>query len=212
MFSSQRHALSLLVAMSAVPLACGRPADPAPSNDEGDEHRGAPGAVDESAPQREPPAHDPASGPTRARTVYVPAYSHLGSPTGRMTLLAITLSVRNVDPSSTITLTHVDYFDTSGHRVRRYLRAPRPLRPLETAEFFVDRRDEVGGSGANFLVNWEGPSTAHALLTETVMVGHAGEGYLSFTSRGVELEREPNVEPTGEPEPTEAAGDSSGAP
>ncbi len=51
--------------------------------------------------------------------------------------------------------------------------------------------DEVGGSGANFLVYWEGPSDAHSLLTETVMVGSPGAGYLAFTSRGVELDRRP---------------------
>jgi hypothetical protein len=96
-----------------------------------------------------------------------------------------------MDTTSVVTLTHVDYFDTSGHRVRRYLDAPRDLRPLETAEFFVTTSDEVGGSGANFLVYWEGPSDAHALLTETVMVGTMGAGYMSFTSRGIELERRP---------------------
>jgi hypothetical protein len=108
-------------------------------------------------------------------------------------LMAITLSVRNVDPSATVTLTHVDYFDTSGHRVRRYLRAPQRLGPLETAQFSVDTLDDIGGSGANFLVYWEGPSDAHPLLTETVMFGHVGAGYMSFTSRGVVLDRPPDL-------------------
>ncbi|HBQ17147.1 MAG: DUF3124 domain-containing protein [Sandaracinaceae bacterium] len=142
-------------------------------------------------PGEEPPAPAPAVGPNRARTVYVPAYSSIGPPQGRPTLLEITLSVRNVDPGATVTLTHVDYYDTSGHRVRRYLRAPRPLQPLETVEFFVAAMDEAGGSGANFLVYWEGPDDAQALMTETVMVGHAGGGHYSFTSRGVELDRAP---------------------
>jgi hypothetical protein len=119
----------------------------------------------------------------------VPAYSHIDREGGREILFAITLSVRNVDPSATIELTHVEYHDTSGQRVRRYLREPRRLEPLETAEFSVDTFDETGGSGANFLVYWEGPSDAHPLLTETVMIGHVGAGYVAFTSRGVELER-----------------------
>lgn len=46
---------------------------------------------------------------------------------------------------------------------------------------------DSGGSGANFLVEWSGPSEVRELLTETVMTGHVGDGYLSFTSRGVEL-------------------------
>ncbi|MEZ4323422.1 MAG: DUF3124 domain-containing protein [Myxococcota bacterium] len=139
----------------------------------------------------EPPAEAAASGDSRLRTVYVPAYSHLDSDLERRHMLSVLLSVRNVDASASVTLTHVDYFDTSGRRVRRYLTEPKVLRPLETAEFSVPNRDDAGGSGANFLIYWEGPSDAHPLLTEAVMWGHVGAGYLSFTSRGVELDRRP---------------------
>lgn len=129
------------------------------------------------------------------RSVYVPAYSHLSSGDREM-MLAITLSVRNVDPFNTVTLRQVEYFDTSGHRVRQYLTSPRRLRPLETAEYSVETLDETGGSGANFLVHWEGPEHAQPLLTEAVMYGHVGTGYMSFTSRGVELVRAPEDEAT----------------
>lgn len=141
----------------------------------------------------EPPAEGAPAGAPRLRTVYVPAYSHLPRNTKpHKSLLSILLSVRNVDSTAVITLTHVDYFNTSGHRVRRYLEGPRKLRPLETAEFIVETLDDVGGSGANFLVFWEGPSDAHPLLTESVMWGHLGQGYVSFTSRGVEIDRRPD--------------------
>lgn len=142
---------------------------------------------------KEPPPEVAPAGEARLRTVYVPAYSHLPQnekPYKRQ--LSILLSLRNVDSSATVTLTHVDYYDTSGHRVRRYLDSPRDLRPLETAEFIVDTQDDFGGSGANFLVYWEGPSDAHPLVTEAVMWGFLGQGYLSFTSRGVELDRRPD--------------------
>ncbi|MFT5460760.1 MAG: hypothetical protein ACI9K2_007280, partial [Myxococcota bacterium] len=69
---------------------------------------------------------------------------------------------------------------------------PLHLRPLQTAEFIVENQDVVGGSGANFLVYWDGPSDAHPLLTESVQWGHLGAGYISFTSRGVELDRRPD--------------------
>ena len=143
-------------------------------------------------------------GPSTAEATQVPAYSVLprGTNLDRSALLSVLLSVRNVDSTATVTLTHVDYFDTSGHRVRRYLDAPRALRPLETAEFSVATNDETGGSGANFLVYWEGPSDAHSLLTETVMVGHLGSGHVAFTSRGVELDRRPDPASfTDEPAP-----------
>ena len=154
----------------------------------------APGTPHSDKPATsEQPAENPPAGSSNLRTVYVPAYSHVpsGPEMEQQSLLSILLSVRNVDSTATITLTHVDYFNTSGHRVRRFLKTPRILRPLETAEFTVASRDTTGGSGANFLVYWEGPPNAHPLLTEAVMFGHLGAGYLSFTSRGVELERRP---------------------
>lgn len=157
----------------------------------------APPSAQPTTTGAEPPAEEPARGAKRQRTVYVPAYSHLRNSTKARTSYAITLSVRNVDPTATITLAHVDYFDTSGHRVRRYLSEPKDLRPLETAEFFVELADDVGGSGANFLVYWEGPSDAHPLLTESIMVGFMGAGYAAFTSRGVELARRPAIPAPG---------------
>jgi len=171
-----RLLLALCAALAVA--ACGQPTpepDPSPETVPEDDY--------------EPPAADEARGPATRRTVYVPAYSHLDREGGAQILFAVTLSVRNVDPTATVELTHVEYYDTSGHRVRRYLNEPRRLAPLETAEFTVETFDEAGGSGANFLVYWEGPSDAHALLTETVMIGHVGAGYVAFTSRGVELDR-----------------------
>lgn len=176
----------LITLLCLTPVACSEQSAPAPT--------AAPSAPAGSASTVEPPPEPAATGETRQRTVYVPAYSHLprGAELNRQSLMAILLSVRNVDPTATITLTHVDYFDTSGHRVRRYLSAPRPLRPLETADFSVATQDDAGGSGANFLVYWEGPSDAHPLLAEAVMWARLGAGHLAFTSRGVELQRRPS--------------------
>lgn len=141
----------------------------------------------------EPPVEAHPEGESRLRTVYVPAYSHLpgNNEKSRPSMLSVLLSVRNIDSVATITLTHVDLFDTDGKRVRRYLEKPRELRPLQTVEFSVDTWDPTGGSGANFLVFWEGPSDAHPLLTEAVMTGQIGAGWVGFTSRGVELDRRP---------------------
>ena len=152
-----------------------------------------PAQIDEGVVRADPPPEARPTGETKLRTVYVPAYSHLPPRTksGDKKFLSVLLSVRNVDSEAAITLTHVDYFDTSGERVRRYLSTSRVLQPLETAEFSVADQDLAGGSGANFLVYWEGPADAHALLTEAVMHGASGSGYFSFASRGVELDRRP---------------------
>ena len=158
-------------------------------------------ATTPSAPRRIAPTHaEPLTG-----TLYVPAYSHIAAGANRTTQLRITLSVRNVDPAVPVTLHYVDYYDTPGHRVRSYLSSPTVLRPLATVEYVVALFDKAGGSGANFLVGWSASQHARPLLAETIMVGQAGTGYLSFTSRGVEvgahdLEPEPKNGPSpGEP-------------
>ncbi len=166
---------------------------------------GATAPPPDESPSSEPPIEAAPSGGSRLRAVYVPAYSHLPEGAERQARLSVLLSVRNVDSVATITLTHVDYFDTEGRRVRRYLRAPRRLGPLETAEFTVATQDEAGGSGANFLVYWDGPSDAHPLLTETVMWAHVGSGYVSFTSRGVELDRRPDPSAFGGAAPSQGS-------
>jgi hypothetical protein len=127
------------------------------------------------------------------RWIYVPAYSHISRGGGEETLLSITLSVRNVDPVEGAMLVAVDYFNTSGQRVRRYLDRPRKLRALESAEFVVEVSDEAGGAGANFLVHWRGLEPMNPILTEAVMVGHTGSGLVSFTSRGVDLRSPPST-------------------
>lgn len=129
-----------------------------------------------------------AEGQASGGTIYVAAYSSLSTAERNPILLGVTLDVRNVDLQKPITLRYVDYYDTPGHRMRRYLTEPREIGPLGTAEFVVAVRDDFGGPGANFLIGWTAQEGTHAPLVETVMIGHAGSGYVSFTSRGIEVE------------------------
>ena len=125
------------------------------------------------------------SGLLAGQTIYVPCYSHIyhGIKT-RPIDLTITLSVRNTDPRRAITLTAVDYHDTSGKLVRRYLNAPATLAPLMTAEYIVGQTDLSGGSGANFLVRWTAASPANPPLVEAVMIGTSSQQGISFITSG----------------------------
>lgn len=117
-------------------------------------------------------------------TLYVPVYSHVywgEEPTPFN--LACTLSVRNVDPQIPITVTAVDYYDTSGELVGHYLESEATLAPLETAEYYVPERDVAGGSGANFIVKWTSAEPVNAPVVEAVMIGiYSGHG-ISFVSQ-----------------------------
>jgi hypothetical protein len=127
-----------------------------------------------------------AEGAIRGRS-YVAAYSHAYQGSGVPVLFAITLTVRNVDPERSLSLAAVDYHDTDGHLVRAFLEEPRVLAPMGTAEFLVERRDESGGSGANFLVEWAIEPGGHRPLCEAVMLGSSGPTGYAFSTVGVDV-------------------------
>lgn len=122
------------------------------------------------------------------QTVYVPCYSHIyhGVKT-RPIALTITLSVRNTDPGRVLTLESVDYHNTEGKLVKRYLDKPLRLEPLMTVEYLVGENDASGGSGANFMVRWSAEEPANPLFVEAVMIGTSGQQGISFTSQGLPL-------------------------
>ncbi len=123
--------------------------------------------------------------------LYVPVYSHIY--TGdkeRPFNLAVTLSIRNTDPLSAMRLTAVDYYDTEGRLVRRYLEKPVELRPLASTRYVVAEKDVKGGSGANFLVRWEAAAAMNVPVVESVMIGaQSGQG-ISFTSQAREIQEQ----------------------
>ena len=144
----------------------------------------------------EPGAGNPASPPSpgltvadieivEGQTVFVPAYSHVNYYIeGKTYLLAATLSIRNTDPMHSITIESVDYFDSNGALVQRFLEQPMSMPPMGSTEFFVEQADQRGGSGANFIVNWIAAQPVYEPVIEAVMVGTSGTLGIAFHSEG----------------------------
>jgi hypothetical protein len=87
--------------------------------------------------------------------IYVPVYSDIYHMSGEQRfLLTATLSVRNASLTDTVFLGRIDYYDSHGNRSRQYLERPIFLHPLEAAEFVVEHKEDRGGAGASFLVEW----------------------------------------------------------
>lgn len=122
---------------------------------------------------------------SQGQTIYVPAYSHIyvGNKE-KPFLLTVTLSIRNIDTKHPIIITAADYYDTKGKRIRRYLEQPVSLGPLESTRYVVSQKDTSGGSGANFVVEWNSKKAVNPLLVETIMIGAESQQGISFTSRG----------------------------
>jgi hypothetical protein len=123
---------------------------------------------------------------SKGQTLYLPIYSHLwyGDSKGKSPALqhpvSILVSIRNTDPRRSIRVTSARYYDTEGRLLREYLAAPHTLPPLGTAELFVRRSDMSGGSGANFIVNWQAAQPANLPVVEGVHVDIIGNRTLSF--------------------------------
>ena len=81
----------------------------------------------------------------------------------------------------------VDYYDTEGKLLRKYLTQPATLGPLGSTRFIVKTSDTAGGSGANFLVRWKAETPVNEPILEGVMIGASGQQGISFTSRGVAI-------------------------
>nr|MDJ0853818.1 DUF3124 domain-containing protein [Desulfobacterales bacterium] len=98
--------------------------------------------------------------------------------------LASTLSIRNTDPSRAIRIINVDYFNSEGQLLRRYLEQPIELGPMASTRYIVGESDKTGGSGANFIVRWEAAAPVSPPVAEGIMISTASQLGISFTSRG----------------------------
>jgi len=125
---------------------------------------------------------------SKGQVVYVPAYSHIYSGNKeRPFLLAVTLSIRNIDTIHKINITAVDYYETQGKLLKRYIENPITINPLESLRYVIPERDKRGGSGANFIVEWHSDKPVNHPIIESVMIGTQSSQGISFTSRGQEI-------------------------
>lgn len=122
---------------------------------------------------------------TKGQTVYIPAYSHIyhGNKETPL-LLSVTLSIRNIDQKNSLTVTAVNYHETQGPLVKEFIKDPVVLGPLGSERFIVQQKDNTGGSGANFIVEWQSEKPVNPPIIESVMIGTQSQLGISFTSRG----------------------------
>lgn len=125
------------------------------------------------------------AGLSNGQSIYVPAYSHIYSgDRERPFFLTVTLSIRNIDPRHQINITIIDYYETQGRVLKKYIDRPAILKPLGSLRYVIPQSDKTGGSGANFIVEWEAEQLVNPPIVETVMIGTQSQQGISFTSRG----------------------------
>jgi hypothetical protein len=119
---------------------------------------------------------------------YLSVYSDIYNNTEKeKILLGVTVSIKNPNRADTIFVRSAEYFDTSGQSLRKYINFPVFVAPMETIEIIINRLDREGGSGANFIFEWQKPQTAHEPFFESVMISANGNQGLSFTAQGYRI-------------------------
>ena len=117
--------------------------------------------------------------------VYIPVYSHIYQRDAQRTFnLTTTLSIRNTDLESPITITKVYYYDSQGNLVQKYLDSPEEVKPISSISYVVEEDDLRGGVGANFLLIWEADDSVTQPVIESVMISAAQNQGISFLSEG----------------------------
>lgn len=139
------------------------------------------------------PAGSPAlagSGPksSRGQTVYVPAYSHVyHGDREHPFYVAATLSIRNTDLNYSITIHEVNYYDSKGLLLKKWLEKPVQIAPQSSEEYIVKESDKRGGFGAHFIVHWKSGHEVSPPLMECVIIGTSGQQGISFSTRGLTI-------------------------
>ncbi len=120
---------------------------------------------------------------------YLSTYSQIYSTSEHKTHnLTAMVSLRNTSDKDTVYVLKANYYDTHGKHVRTYFNTPIYLAPLETAEIIIDEIDVIGGTGSNFIFEWNIPMGTSEPLFEGVMNSTMGQQGLSFTTQGRRIE------------------------
>lgn len=101
--------------------------------------------------------------------------------------LTATISMRNANMKDTIYIKKADFYDTKGKLIRTYFKHLIYVAPMETLEIIIDELDQHGGTGANFIFDWQIKPGSNEPIFESVMISTSGQQGISFTTQGTKI-------------------------
>ena len=120
--------------------------------------------------------------------IYVPIYSDIYIDiTNQKSLLAATLSIRNTSFKDSLFVSKIDYFDSNGSLVRSYIKKPIGIAPMGTVNYGIEKNDDTGGSGANFIVALKAKNKNVRPLIQAIMIGEYSNKGFAFSTDGYSL-------------------------
>jgi len=122
--------------------------------------------------------------------IYVPIYSDIYVDQQNQTsLLAATLSIRNTSYGDSLFISKIDYFNTEGTLVRRYIDRTISIPPMGTVNYVIEKDDDTGGPGANFIVDISSQNIDCKPLIQAVMIGQTGNKGFAFSTDGYSVKK-----------------------
>lgn len=124
---------------------------------------------------------------SRGQMLYLPIYSTIWHgdthPIKRAPMksnMSALVSIRNTSVITPIKVLSARYYNTEGKLIREFVSTPKVISPLGTLELFIEKSEAEGGSGANFLIQWEAASDTNVPIVEAVHIDNQPSRPYSF--------------------------------
>ncbi|MGB7395911.1 MAG: DUF3124 domain-containing protein [Pricia sp.] len=98
--------------------------------------------------------------------------------------LTVTVSLHNPNLNEQVFVDKAVYYNTHGEAIRKYFNEPIFINPMETVQIVIDGIDKEGGTGANFVFDWEIEPETNEPIFEAVMINTYGQQGISFVTSG----------------------------
>jgi hypothetical protein len=135
---------------------------------------------------------------SRGQMLYLPIYSTIwhgdthpikGEP--MKSSMSALVSIRNTSMKTPIKVVSARYYNTDGKLIKEFVNSPKAIVPLGTLELFIEKSEAAGGSGANFLIQWEAANDTNAPIVEAVHIDNQASRPYSFitTARVIQKDK-----------------------
>jgi len=132
----------------------------------------------------------------KGQTLYVPCYTSFmsGSHAGSHAFEAKpTIFIHNTDQNNPINIVRMDFYNTNGKLVEKYLQQPQKLNANSATRINVkELLTGEEGSGAHFIIQWQAPNKVVEPLVQTWFVGAVGTRGYSYTSPARVIQEDDN--------------------
>ena len=119
----------------------------------------------------------------KGQTLYVPSYTSFIGGGGHAFEAKPTIFIHNTDQNNPINIVRIDFYNTDGKLVEKYLQQPKKLNANTATRINVkELLKGEEGSGAHFIIQWQAENKVVEPLVQTWFVGAVGTRGYSYTS------------------------------